>query len=46
MNKANTVYESESDEQVGLKLKLAYMVEDFVELFKKEETERLVTEEN
>lgn len=46
MDKSNTVYESESDEQLGLKLKLAYMVEDFVELFKKEETERLVTEKH
>lgn len=42
----SAIIESEKQEQNGLNLKLAYMVEDFVELVKRKEQEELVGEES
>lgn len=46
MENMNAIIEGENQEQNGLSLKLAYMVEDFVELVKRKEQEELVGEES
>lgn len=45
MEKANAVLENDHQEQTELKLKLSYMVEDFVELIRKKEREEPVSGE-
>lgn len=46
MEKYKNVFKTEKDEQSGLTLRLAYMVEDFMELIKRGEKEDLITEES
>ncbi|MDX1585320.1 MAG: hypothetical protein R3222_01195 [Balneolaceae bacterium] len=46
MDKTKSLYEKDVYEQAGLTLKLDYMVEDFMELIQKAESEELVTEES
>lgn len=45
MDNKNSLYEKDVYEQAGLNLRLDYMVEDFMELIQKEESEKLVSEE-
>jgi hypothetical protein len=46
MENTKSLYDNEGKEQSGLTLRLDYMVEDFLELVNKEESEKLATEEN
>lgn len=45
MNQAKAILDVEENEQSGLNLKLSYMVEDFVELIKKNEQKDQATED-
>ena len=45
MENTKSLYDKDN-EQTGLTLRLDYMVEDFMELVQKEETEKLAAEES
>lgn len=46
MDNTKSLYDNDVFEQQGLNLRLDYMVEDFMELIQKEESEKLVSEES
>ncbi|NGP76182.1 hypothetical protein G3570_06035 [Balneolaceae bacterium YR4-1] len=46
MDNTKSIYDNDVYEQAGLTLRLDYMVEDFMELIQKEESENLVSEES